>query len=79
MSRGEPVQRVDERSRPERSQQPSERPGQPELGEDRDASSAVARNRRAVPEDEPPALAPLLLGHGGEQTVGLLVGEREQG
>jgi hypothetical protein len=49
-----------------------------QLGEECDASSADARNRRAVAEDEPPALAALIRGNLGEHVFGRLVLEREQ-
>jgi hypothetical protein len=72
------VQRVHERRRSDGFQYQAERPGQPDLGEERHAPSAVAGNRCAVAEDEPPTLAALFLGHGREETTGLLIGEREQ-
>jgi hypothetical protein len=63
----------------EPAQRPADRSGQAQLGEERRAPAAVTGNRRAVAEDEPPALAPRLPGDGGEQTVGLRIVEREQG
>jgi hypothetical protein len=48
----------------ERSERTSHLPGQPDLGEKRNASSGVAGNRRSVPEDEPPAVVPRSFGHG---------------
>jgi hypothetical protein len=59
-------------------QRASQRPGQADLPEERDASSCVTGNRRPVAKDEPPAFVPRVFGHGPEQTIGLLVGERQQ-
>lgn len=71
------VQRVHERRRSRGSQHPAERAGQPDLGEERDAPTAVAGTQGPVAEDEPPALAACLLGHGREQIAGFVVSERE--
>ena len=56
----------------------AERSGQPNLGKERDAPSAVAWDGCAIAEDEPPAFVTLLLRDFGQQTVGLLIGERKQ-
>jgi hypothetical protein len=72
------VERVDEHRRVQRSEHASQRPGQSHLGEERDASSSVAGNRRPLPEDEPPAFIPRFLGHGHKQTAGLIIVERKQ-
>jgi hypothetical protein len=79
MAGHEPVQLVDDPRCACRSQQGGQRAGEAELGEKRDAPSAVARDGRAIAKDEPPAFGPFRLGHGGEQRVGLLICEREQG
>jgi hypothetical protein len=50
----------------------------PDLGKERDASSAVAGHGSSIAEDEPPACVALILGDCTEQVVGLGVGEREQ-
>jgi len=62
----------------ERSERTSHGPGQPNLGEERDASSGVAGNRRSVPEDEPPAVVPRSFGHACEQAGGLVVAKRQE-
>jgi hypothetical protein len=72
------VERIDERRGIECSEHASHRPGKPDFGEERDATSGVAGNRRSVAEDEPPAVVPRLLGHGSEQAAGLSIGERQQ-
>jgi hypothetical protein len=77
MARDELVGRVDEPRQSEGTKNAAERAGQPDLGEERHAPSAVAGNQCAVAKDEPPTLAALVLGHGREQRAGLLIGERE--
>jgi hypothetical protein len=79
MASYEPVQRVREWRRSDGSQHPAERAGQPDLDEERHAPSAVAGNQCAVTEDEPPALAALVFGHGRKQKARVVIGEREQG
>jgi hypothetical protein len=74
----EPIERIDERGRTEDLQQPAEPECQPELDEERHASAPIARQRRPVAKDEPPALTARLLGDGVEQTGGLVVGQRQQ-
>jgi hypothetical protein len=66
VTRHERVEPVEQRGGMERSEQSRQRPGQPNFGEERDAASRVARNRRSVAEDEPPALAALVLGNACE-------------
>lgn len=78
MAGEELVQRVDEHGRPRCAQHAAERAGEPHLGEERGAAPVVARHRRPVAEDEPPALAAGLLGDGGEQAARLVVLERKQ-
>jgi hypothetical protein len=73
------VQRVEEGPRPERSEHASQGTGPADFGEERDGSSAIAGNERAIAEDEPPAFPPRFLGHGCEQAVGLLIGQWQQG
>lgn len=72
------VERVDGRRQPERAKQKAERACQAKLGEQHDAAATVAGDRSAVAQDEPPALAPLLLGYPGKQLRGRVVGQREQ-
>jgi hypothetical protein len=79
MASQELVERVKQCGCAERSQHAAQQPCQAEFGEERDAPSAVAGNRRAVAEDEPPTLSACLVGHRSEQPVGLLIREREQG
>jgi len=62
----------------ERSERTSHWQGQPDLGEERNASSGVAGNRRSVPEDEPPAVVPRSFGHGCEQAACLVVAKRQE-
>ena len=56
----------------------AERAGQPKLGEQHDAASPVARDGAAVGQNEPPALAALLLGDSGKQLPGRVVVQRQQ-
>jgi hypothetical protein len=72
------VERVYERGGVERLERAAQGPGQPDLGEEGDASTGVALERRAVAEHEPPAFIPRLFGHGGQQAAGLIVIERQQ-
>jgi hypothetical protein len=72
------VERVDERRGVQRSEDASQRAGQPDLGEERNASAGVAGDRRSVAQDEPPAFAPRFLGHSFEQVPGLVIGEGQQ-
>jgi hypothetical protein len=72
------VEPVHERGGVEHLERAAERPGHPELGEDRDASAGVARKRRAVAEHEPPALVPRLLRHCSQKAARLVVGERQE-
>jgi hypothetical protein len=58
------VEGVHERRRSNGEQHAAQRTGQPDLGEERHAPSAVAWKQCAVAEDEPPTLAALVLGHG---------------
>ncbi len=44
------VEQVDERGQSERAKDAAERSGEPELGEEHDAATAVAGERRAVAE-----------------------------
>ena len=62
-----------------RTKQSAELSGQPDLGKERGAPSAVAGDGCAIAEDEPPAFVALLLGNFGEQTVCLPISERQQG
>lgn len=78
MARHDPVQGVHQPRRSHGSQHSAERAGQPDLGKERHAPSAVARNECAVAEDEPPTLATLVLGHGREQLAGFLFRQRKQ-
>lgn len=73
------VERVDERGGADGSQPAAERVGQADLREERHAPAVVAGKGSAVAEDEPPTLATGILGHGRQQTAGLLVLERKQG
>jgi hypothetical protein len=66
MASDELVERVEERRRPECSERLSERAGQPELQEECHRAARVPLNRRAVSQDEPPALVAGLLGDRGE-------------
>jgi hypothetical protein len=72
------VERVEEARGAEGPQHVSERSRRPHFEEERDGASGVARDWRSVPQDEPPAFVPRVFGHGPEQTIGLLVGERQQ-
>ena len=78
MASDERVARVDERGRPQSAEHETERAGQPQLGQERHASSPVAADGRAVAVDEPPALVSFLLGNRAEQYAGLLVVEGKQ-
>jgi hypothetical protein len=78
MAGNELVERVDERRRSDRPQDVSERMRQPHLGEERDAPSRVAGNRRPVAKDEPPAVATFVFRHGGQEFPGFFVSESEQ-
>jgi hypothetical protein len=71
------VQRVDECRGAETLEQTAERAGQPHLGEEPCAPSAVTRYRGAVTQHQPPTAPSLGLGDGCEQTVGLRIGERK--
>jgi len=73
------VQGVHDWSCSEGAQHASERAGQPDFGKESHASSAVAGNGRAIAENEPPTVVARVLRNEGEQTVGLLIGKREQG
>lgn len=75
----ERVECVEERREPERAQEEAERSGEPDPGNERDASAPVARHRPAVPKHEPPAFAAPLPGDRGEQLPRFLVREREKG
>jgi hypothetical protein len=77
--RHESVERVHERSRPQGTEDPGQGTSQADFGKERHAPAAVAGNQCAVPEDDPPTLAPLFVRHGGKQTAGRRIGEREQG
>jgi hypothetical protein len=79
MAGREPVQRVDETGGAKRAQHASEGAGEPDLGEERHASSCISRHRCAVAKDEPPTFVSCFLGDRREQTGCLLIGEREQG
>jgi len=79
MASHELVHRVNECGCAERSQHAAQQARQAELGELRDAASAVARNGLAIAEDEPPAFAARILGNRCEQAVGPLLAERKQG
>ena len=72
------VTRVDQRRQSEGVQGPAERVGDWEFAKEHDAATAVAGDWGAVPEDEPPAFAVLLLRHRGEQLLGVRVGEPNQ-
>jgi hypothetical protein len=73
-----PVERVEDRGQSEHAQQPAERPRQLHLGKERETPAAVARDWRAVPKHDPPALAAPLLGNRHEQAIRLFVGLRKQ-
>jgi hypothetical protein len=70
---------VDERREPAGAKKPAERAGEPDLAEQNNAPATVPRDRRAVTENDPPALPSPLFGYAGEQPAGFLVREREQG
>jgi hypothetical protein len=74
----EPIEGIDEQRRMEDLQQAAEPACQAELDEERHASAPIARQRRPVAKDEPPALTARLIGDGMEQTDGLVVGQRQQ-
>jgi hypothetical protein len=78
MASRELVERVKQLGRAERSQCAAQPPSQAEFGQECDATSSVACERRAVAEDEPPTLSARLLGHGSEEAAGVVVVEREQ-
>jgi hypothetical protein len=78
MTRHKPVQRVHQHRRSYGSQDPAEGAGQPDLGQESQAPAAVAGKQAPVEKDEPPAFATRLLGHGREQALRFLVGQREQ-
>jgi hypothetical protein len=72
------VERVDERRGVQRSEDASQRAGQPDLGEERNAAASVACDRRSVTQDEPPAFAARFRGDACEQVPGLVIRERQQ-
>jgi hypothetical protein len=72
------VESVEEPRGAEGPQNASERSRRPHFEEERDAASGIARNGRPVSEDQPPTLVARVFGHGSKQTIGLLVGERQQ-
>jgi hypothetical protein len=72
------VERVDKRRGVQRSEDALQRAGQSDLGEHRNAAAGIARNRRSVAQDEPPALASRFLGYACEQVPGLVIGEGQQ-
>jgi hypothetical protein len=78
VARNELVEPVDEHRRADRSQHTSEWPRQPHLGKERHAAALVARNERPVAKDEPPAVTAFVFRHGGEESPGFVIGEREQ-
>lgn len=59
-------------------QQAPERPGEPNLREQRHASSRVAGDRSAVAEHKPPTFAPRFFGHGGKKALGFRIAERKE-
>ena len=75
----EPVERIDQPSCPGRPERPTQGPRELHLCKQSSAAALIARDRRAVPQDEPPAVVPRLLGNGLEQWRRLGVGERKQG
>jgi hypothetical protein len=79
MAGREPVQRVDEPGGAKGAQHASEGAGEPDLGEERNASARIAGDRRAVAKDKPPTFVACFLRDRCEQTGCLLIGEREQG
>jgi hypothetical protein len=72
------VERVEEGRGAEGPQRAPERAHRTHFEEQSDAASGIARDGRAVPEDEPPALVARVIGHRREQTSGFLVGQRQQ-
>jgi hypothetical protein len=72
------VERVDDRRGVECSEHASDRPREPDLGEQRYAASGVTGNRRPVAKDQPPALVPRLFGHVCEQAARLFICERKE-
>jgi hypothetical protein len=73
------VQRVENPRGASGSKQSPKRACQPDLDEEGHAAATVARNRRSVSTDEPPALVARRPGHRREQASGLLGVDWEQG
>lgn len=74
-----PVGGVDHGRQPERIEQPAERAGERQLREQPHPAALVAGDGGAVLEDQPPALAALLLVDALEEPLGFVVGEPNQG
>ena len=72
------VKRVHDCAGVEGSQHTAEPAGQAQPGEELHAPSAIAWNRCSVTQHQPPAVASLLIGDQGEQTIGLSIGETQQ-
>jgi hypothetical protein len=79
MAGDELVEGIDERVRTNGSKKPSQRPGESQLYQQRDAASCVSWQGCPVPGNQPPALVSAWLGNPGKQPNRLVVGEREQG
>jgi hypothetical protein len=60
------------------SEHSSDRPREPDLGEQRYAASGVTGNRRPVGENQPPALVPRVLGHACKQAASLFICQRKE-
>jgi hypothetical protein len=78
MTSHELVERIHEPTRPNGAQDPRERAGQTDLGEERHAPSCIPWNRSAVAENDPPTVVPGLFGYRREQAVGFCLLEREE-
>ena len=78
MACDQPVERVDDPREAQPTEHLGERAGQPELGQEDDTTSAVARHRRPVAQHDPPAFSALLRRDGRENGCGLVVAEREE-
>jgi hypothetical protein len=79
VARHESVDRVDGGTQAEDAERDADPTRRPQLCEERDASAVVARDRRAVGQDEPPAVAAAVRRDRSEQALGLGVLERQEG
>jgi hypothetical protein len=78
MAGHESIERVNEQGQSQRAKQTAERSDQRELTQEGDAPSVIAKHRRAIAQNQPPALVALALGDAREHALRLRVAEREE-